>query len=764
MADVSPDPAAERATLPPTEWAADPLEERTVALVRTWLERSADAPVDPAAARLAGVLRDPHGLPFTLGFVDGVVRPEDLRVAARNLRRLLPVVPRFLPAYQRAAIAAGALLGPALPWPVVPAARFVLRRMVGHLVLDATPARLGRRIAALRATGARLNINLLGEAVLGDGEAARRLQGTRRLLERDDVDYVSIKVSAIASQLSLWGFDETVDRVVGSLLPLYRYAARAGTRKFINLDMEEYKDLELTIAVFQRLLDTPDLLELEAGIVLQAYLPDALSAMQRLNRWSQQRRERGGAPIKVRVVKGANLLMERVDARLHDWELATLPSKEATDANYKRVLDWALTPGRTDAVHLGIAGHNLFDVAHAWLLANERGVADRVDFEMLLGMASGQAAAVREDVGGLLLYTPVVAPAEFDVAISYLVRRLEENSSDENFLSAAFDLQSDASLFERERTRFSRSLAAVDGSVPRPNRRQDRRSDRSLPRAGAPFANEPDTDPSLPGNVDWGRAILDRAVATQLGSDTVRAARLDSTDQLEQLLRRVAKAGATWGPRRARSARRCLTRRRPRSPRAGPTSSRWLPPRRGRPWARAIRRSARPSTSPPTTPTGRASSTTSPARPSFPRRSPWSRRRGTSPRRSPQGRSSRRSPRAAESSSSPPRRRAASERSSPRRCGPRASRRPCSPSWTSTRRRSVERSSSIRWSSACSSPARGRLPRSSGPGVPSSRCSPRPAGRTRSSSPRARISTSPLPTWSGPPSGTPVRSARRRAS
>ncbi len=526
------------------------LEEEAVALVRAWLERSAGIPVDPSAARLAGVLHDPDGLPFTVGFIDGVVRPEDLRVAARNLRRLLPRVPRFLPLPQRAALAAGALLGPLFPWPVVPVARYVLRRMVGHLVLDARPARLGTEIARLKATGARLNINLLGEAVLGEDEARRRLAGTRALLERADVDYVSVKVSAVAGQLTMWGFDETVERVVERLLPLYRFAATAPTRKFINLDMEEYRDLDLTLAVFRRLLDRPELLRLEAGIVLQAYLPDALPALQELTGWATERRERGGAPVKVRVVKGANLAMERVDAQMHDWPLATLGSKQATDTNYKRVLDWAMTPARTDAVRLGIAGHNLFDIAHAWLLAKERGVADRVEVEMLLGMATAQAAVVGEDVGGLLLYTPVVQPREFDVAISYLVRRLEENASEENFLSAAFDLASDPAAFERERARFSRSLAALADRAPlRPNRTQDRRTEHPVPREGAPFRNEPDTDPSLPGNREWARGVLERARHTSLGSAALQAARVEEAAVLDAILERTARAGEAWGRR-----------------------------------------------------------------------------------------------------------------------------------------------------------------------------------------------------------------------
>ena len=110
----------------------------------------------------------------------------------------------------------------------------------------------------------------------------------------------------------------------------------------------------------------------------------------------------------------------------------------------------------------GVAGHNLFDIAFAWLLALRRGVRDDVEFEMLLGMAQDQAEAVKRDVGDLLLYTPVVSPAEFDVAIAYLVRRLEEGASRDNFMSAAFDLHDDEQLFQRERGRFEASLAAMN--------------------------------------------------------------------------------------------------------------------------------------------------------------------------------------------------------------------------------------------------------------------------------------------------------------
>ncbi len=538
------------------------LADETVATVRRWLAESADVKPDPSAERLAGVLKDPRGLEFTIGFVDKVVRPEDLRVAGRNLERVSHLVPSFLPWYLRAAIVVGGGFAAIMPWPIVPIARWVLRRMVGHLVIDASPEKLGKTLVALRQRGIRLNLNLLGEAVLGRKEADRRLAGTMALIERPDVDYVSIKVSSVAAQLSMWAFDDMVERVVQRLTPLYELAAASPTAKFINLDMEEYRDLDLTVAVFQKLLEQPRLRNLEAGIVLQAYLPDALSALQGLTQWAIERRKNGGAGIKVRVVKGANLAMEHVDATMHDWPLATWGTKQETDTNYKRVLDWAFTPERTDAVRIGVAGHNLFDIAFAWLLSKQRKVENRVEFEMLLGMATGQAEAVKKDVGGLLLYTPVVHPHEFDSAISYLIRRLEENASSENFMSGVFELADSPAIFAREAERFLASLADLDDHVPSSHRVQHRGHE--LPEStdaaahDGRFHNEPDTDPAIAANRVWANGILQRSASSTTGADSVAAAVVTDENGLLKRIISTARGGDAWGARPAAERARIL--------------------------------------------------------------------------------------------------------------------------------------------------------------------------------------------------------------
>ncbi|MBM7469225.1 RHH-type proline utilization regulon transcriptional repressor/proline dehydrogenase/delta 1-pyrroline-5-carboxylate dehydrogenase [Microbacterium keratanolyticum] len=591
--------------------------EKAIVLTQRWIAEASVAEVDPAAERLAGVLHDPQGLPFTVGFIDGVMRPESLAAAATQLSRVAPLAPGFLPWYLRAAVRVGGGVAPVLPTPVVPIARRMLREMVGHLVVDARPKKLGPALARIRENGSRLNLNLLGEAVLGEKEAQRRLDGIHELIRRADVDYVSVKVSAIASRLSMWAFDDVVEDVAARLLPLYLTAASDGT--FINLDMEEYRDLDLTIAVFTRILEDPRLKNLEAGIVLQAYLPDALPALRELTAWAVDRVEHGGARIKVRLVKGANLAMERVEATMHGWARAPYDRKADTDANYLRCLNEALRPESTKGVRIGVAGHNLFDVAYAWLLAGDRGVRDSVEFEMLLGMAEGQVRAVSREVGRVLLYVPVVKPAEFDVAISYLVRRLEENASDENFLSSAFRLHADAALFDRECERFVSSLErSFDTTLPIGPRRtqnrlapvhesfarpldnaeadvaeltaavlgigQDARDDDgyvetavyssrehsplvsafgdplALPQGAPGFLNTADSDPALPSTREWARGIHARIAESALGEATVRAARIKDAETLERTIVRAAAAGAEWGARPAAERAELLSR------------------------------------------------------------------------------------------------------------------------------------------------------------------------------------------------------------
>src|SRR5947207_2187446 len=83
--------------------------------------------------------------------------------------------------------------------------------------------------------------------ILGDDEADARLKTVCRILRRPDVQCVSVKATAMCANLDVLAFDFSVSRVVEQLRSVLRVAAAARPPKLVYLDMEEYRDLQVTV-------------------------------------------------------------------------------------------------------------------------------------------------------------------------------------------------------------------------------------------------------------------------------------------------------------------------------------------------------------------------------------------------------------------------------------------------------------------------------------------------------------------------------------
>ena len=493
--------------------------------------------------RLRTIVHDASAAEFTVHLTDEIPRLADPRRAASRFSRL--VARADLSAFStidRLSLRIGALAAPVLPRLVMPLVDRRLRAESADVVLPADDPGLGRHLADRRQAGMRPNLNVLGESIVGDCEAQARLDAVLERMNRPDVDYVSVKVSAVCAGLSALAFEYTTDRIVDRLRQLYAAAAACDPIVFVNLDMEEYRDLDLTVASFRRVLDEPQFEHLDAGIVLQAYLPDVYDVASELGAWAVRRHARGGGRTKVRLVKGANLAMETVEAEMRGWVAAPFDSKGDVDANYKAVLDVLADAGLDDAVDVGVGTHNLFDVAWALGLRESmlaEGRRDRIGIEMLEGMAPAQSEAVRAAAGDLLLYAPVVQHDEFPAALAYLVRRLDENTTPDNFLAQLFDLADEPERFDREAERFSAAVRQRNHVDHRPRRRQERPSHPEPIAApgDSVFVNVADTDWTRLANRRWitealaappferlvhevGVADVDRAVAVAADAQT----------------------------------------------------------------------------------------------------------------------------------------------------------------------------------------------------------------------------------------------------
>ena len=324
------------------------------------------------------------------------------------------------------------------------------------IINNALPRKLKKYLRKKRKENIDINLNLLGEAVLGEEEADTRFNEILNLMELDEVNYISVKISAVVSQIIPADLKGSCDRVAQKLRIIYRKSIKHDC--FVNLDMEEYKDFEITLEVFKQLLSEDEFANLYAGLVLQAYLPESHAAFDNLLIWSRKRFDRHGSKIKIRLVKGANLAMERTEAELHGWNPAPYNTKEEVDASYSRLINIALSKSNLKFLVIGVASHNIFHISFAQQLAELRDVKKMVEIEMLEGMANAVAIAVKEKFGSVILYSPITSRKNFASAVAYLVRRLDENTSEENYLRASFTIDINNKEFNQQAKRFLDSV------------------------------------------------------------------------------------------------------------------------------------------------------------------------------------------------------------------------------------------------------------------------------------------------------------------
>ncbi len=479
--------------------------------------------------QMTRLLTNPADKILLAKIIDQSFRPHAPERVAEQINYLLEEhgVPDFFGEVERLLIQMFVGLGQHFPAFAVPKMIEQMREASSRAIIPGEAKALHAHLKRRRRQNIRMNINHLGEAVLGEDEADRRMQSYLCDMEDPNIEYISIKISTLYSQINSLAFDRTVATLRERLTRIYRaarnnfYTRNDGFRvhKFVNLDMEEYRDLAITMQAFTSTLEQDEFHNLSAGIVLQAYLPDSFPLQQELTDWARQRVQSGGAPIRLRIVKGANMEMEKLESVLFNWPLAPYDNKREVDANYKRMVRYGMEPENIEAVNLGVASHNLFELAYAAILAKINGVEEFFYFEMLEGMADHVRRALQESSGDVLLYAPVAAKDEFINAIAYLIRRLDENTAPENFLRYAPGLQVDSKEWNFLKQSFIASCNSINEASVGPNRTQDRNTEFFDPRISTlyrnSFTNEADTDWSRAANRYWAETIRSRWMRSQ---------------------------------------------------------------------------------------------------------------------------------------------------------------------------------------------------------------------------------------------------------
>ena len=463
----------------------------------------------------------PSDKKFIVRMLDETSQIRDRQKLAIRVKELIDQygIPKFLDCFDHALFWMYQKFAylPLFNWVAVPIIKWRLRRDTSRVIIDAARPSLTEHLATRFHQDIGQNVNLLGEVVLGDGEADKRYRSYLEALKEPDINYISVKISGIYAQTHALNYKECFPELVRRMSELYQTAIDypytdvngVAKPKFINLDMEEYKDAHLTMKLFKDVLSLPQFKNYEAGIVVQAYLPDAEGFQSELLEFARKRVAEGGSPIKMRIVKGCNLDMENIVSDLRGWPNPVRPNKTEVDANYLHIIERGLKPENARVLHIGMASHNLFTISYAYLLSEMyQTPKDCFCFEMLEGMANHVWRAQKKLGNHVILYTPVVKKEHFLNAISYLVRRMDENTAPDNFLTHSFSLKPDTREWNDLQQQFINAYNMKDNLNHTPTRTQDRNQPYMGQEPKDEMQNEPDTDFDRFCNQQWVEKIF----------------------------------------------------------------------------------------------------------------------------------------------------------------------------------------------------------------------------------------------------------------
>jgi RHH-type proline utilization regulon transcriptional repressor/proline dehydrogenase/delta 1-pyrroline-5-carboxylate dehydrogenase len=208
-------------TLQKALFVARCLQERAVEL-QTPGERRQQAELDR-------LLQTPSDKATLAQMTDEAFRTSDPHRAVEHLIHILDVqgVPRFFSPLDRTLLKGFQTFGNYAPGVAMPLVKTHMQQETANVILPGEKEMLTQHLRDRARAGVRMNINFLGEAILSEAEAARRLDQYLESLQWPEIEVVSIKISTLYSQISPLAREHTIAVLVERLERLFRAAAQA---------------------------------------------------------------------------------------------------------------------------------------------------------------------------------------------------------------------------------------------------------------------------------------------------------------------------------------------------------------------------------------------------------------------------------------------------------------------------------------------------------------------------------------------------------
>src|SRR5262245_52650526 len=405
-----------------------------------------------------------------------------------------------------------ARLFPSISAPVL---RWNVSEMAHQFIYGRNPDDVIATLRKRRAQKIGFTVDVLGEAVVSEAEAneyaavyrdllqklARETRGWTDPLGKNaelfPVVNLSVKISALYSQISPAAPADAISHLSTKLRPLLRRARELGA--FINVDMESYALKNTTLELFKTILTEAEFKDWpHAGIVIQAYLRDSEADLRDLIEWGRAR----GTRFAVRLVKGAYWDYETTRSGQNGSNPPVFLQKPESDANFEKLTRVLFE--NESVVTPAFGSHNIRSIAHAQAVAEQLGIdRSRFEFQLLYGMAGPIKRALVDMGYRVREYCPV---GELLPGMSYLVRRLLENTSNEGFLRAKFSENVPVEDLLRDPCEILRR--GQNGVLPPSKATKDMTTTTPTTQPGVPYENAPLTNFALSENQEKMRTAL----------------------------------------------------------------------------------------------------------------------------------------------------------------------------------------------------------------------------------------------------------------
>jgi proline dehydrogenase len=338
--------------------------------------------------------------------------------------------------------------------------KFAVHQMAKQFIAGKDPSSALKALRKIRKEGMAFTVDLLGEFAVSEQESLiyqKRYLEALDTLHNDSNNWqkssfpkhpgetsavcISVKLTALYSQCSPLNFERSVNILSERLIEIISRAKKYGA--LVYIDAEDSANNPIIYQVFKNVFMKAEFRDFPyPGIVLQAYAQKSEATLLDLINYAKMR----GAPIAVRLVKGAYWDQETISAQQQHWPSPLFAHKESTDHNYERLSKILIDNYEHCLPAFG--SHNVRSLSYACCYAESKGLnPQNFELQMLYGMAEPIARAFKQKGYLVRYYVPL---GEILPGMGYLVRRLLENTSNESFLRHTFyDAANISSLLQK---------------------------------------------------------------------------------------------------------------------------------------------------------------------------------------------------------------------------------------------------------------------------------------------------------------------------